>query len=75
MVPSYPLLSCVSSVSVKENPDRKKKKKPDRPLGLFSTWATIPPSTVAQSITHTGDVGPWPFKRSELSACWQMHRP
>ena len=27
MVPSIPLLSCASSVSVKENPDRKKKKK------------------------------------------------
>ena len=27
MVPSLPLLSCKSSVSVKENPDRKKKKK------------------------------------------------
>ena len=27
MVPSLPLLSCESSVSVKENPDRKKKKK------------------------------------------------
>ena len=27
MVPSLPLLSCGSSVSVKENPDRKKKKK------------------------------------------------
>ena len=26
MVPSLPLLSCESSVSVKENPDRKKKK-------------------------------------------------
>ena len=27
MVPSLPLLSCESSVSVKENPDRKKKEK------------------------------------------------
>ena len=27
MVPSLPLLSCESSVSGKENPDRKKKKK------------------------------------------------
>ena len=27
MVPSLPLLSCEFSVSVKENPDRKKKKK------------------------------------------------
>ena len=27
MVPSLPLLSCESSVSEKENPDRKKKKK------------------------------------------------
>ena len=27
MVPSLPLLSCDSSVSVKVNPDRKKKKK------------------------------------------------
>ena len=27
MVPSLPLLSCESSVSVKENPDRKKKQK------------------------------------------------
>ena len=26
MVPSLPLLSCASSVSVKENPDRKKKR-------------------------------------------------
>ena len=29
MVPSLPLLSCESSVSVKENPDRKKKKNSD----------------------------------------------
>ena len=27
MVPSLPLLSCESSMSVKENPDRKRKKK------------------------------------------------
>ena len=27
MVPSLPLLSCESSLSVKENPDRKKKKR------------------------------------------------
>ena len=30
MVPSLPLLSCELSVSVKENPDRKKKKKDAR---------------------------------------------
>ena len=35
MVPSLPLLSCESSVSVKENPDRKKKKNTEY-LSVFS---------------------------------------
>ena len=34
MVPSLPLLSCDSSVSVKENPDRKTKQKKLRQLEL-----------------------------------------
>ena len=37
MVPSLPLLSCESSVSVKENPDRKKKKL-ELPLIISSTF-------------------------------------
>ena len=39
MAPSLPLLSCESSVSVKENPDRKKKKKKN--LGIFKTHRRI----------------------------------
>ena len=30
--------------------------------------------TVDQSISPPGVVGQWPFKRSELSSLWQMHR-
>ena len=37
MVPSLPLLSCESSVSVKENPDRKKKK--DKFLSNFDPFS------------------------------------
>ena len=39
MVPSLPLLSCESSVSVKENPDRKKKNKK-----LFNKGEILAPS-------------------------------
>ena len=35
MVPSLPLLSCELSVSVKENPDRKKKKNKERKKSNF----------------------------------------
>ena len=39
MVPSLPLLSCESSVSVKENPDRKKKQHgSDQPFYLSLLW-------------------------------------
>ena len=43
MVPSLPLLSCESSVLVKENPERGKKPKKD-PVGLYGTMLAELPS-------------------------------
>ena len=46
-----------------------------QPLGFPATWDNPPPSppTVAQSISPPGDLGSWPFKRSELSGCCQIY--
>ena len=54
MVPSLPLLSCESSVSVKENPDRRKKKKKKKIVGLALKGLTLLMSLVSFSI--------YPFK-------------
>ena len=44
MVPCLPLLSCESSVFVKENPKRKEKQNKKNPVGLYGTMLAELPS-------------------------------
>ena len=53
MVPSLPLLSCELSVSVKENPDRKKKKRTKKGRNQTSNVKTLQRRKEGLSCTKT----------------------
>ena len=43
------------------------------PLGFIPHLEKPTTTTVGRFINPQGDVGPWPWKRSKLSGCWQIH--
>ena len=65
MVPSLPLLSCELSVSVKENPDRKKNKNTEK-LPQTKRWRSVRKYPSALKTT------PWPLHR-KASRCTGFH--
>ena len=65
MVPSLPLLSCELSVSVKENPDRKKNKNTEK-LPQTKRWRSVRKYPSALKTT------PWPPHR-KASRCTGFH--
>ena len=72
MVPFFHLLSCQSSVSVKENPDRKKKPNRIVPRLNYCFWKNALPSTKSTLLTllYTRI---WPTKHPLFYKFWETY--